>query len=405
MHGGRRYYNSALQFVEDQVESVGVSVKKFCAEVMQDLHPPSTEDPVKGGNDLDMKQNADDEIHSKSKEDSLKDPIREKQSVLKELMTLKKLDDVSLEDPKMERQSAPKEESVVVALEGKGLSHTSLFDGNCDVNPLPPQSSVDPIKRADAGWSFEQGNNDDVAMCKKSSIGIIENPVKESQSEVIASLGDLSGMSLFSRVANENHEKACGMLTEPSSVEIARHNSASKAIHIDSSDVTWHCPDISNAPSSDLSFPVISCQKDLADIVPIPSRRILLVESNGNSGGQSVDVAEENSVTDPGTEMDTAFDNRRLDESCVVVDSNEICFVSPRASKHRSYKKKICDAFASKMRSGKKKEYEQLAICYEDHTPTNQQRAECSTLSNLTRDLDLKTLPSTDLCDSEWELL
>ncbi|XP_010277757.1 PREDICTED: uncharacterized protein LOC104612134 isoform X3 [Nelumbo nucifera] len=349
----------ALQFVEDQVESVGVSVKKFCAEVMQDLHPPSTEDPVKGGNDLDMKQNADDEIHSKSKEDSLKDPIREKQSVLKELMTLKKLDDVSLEDPKMERQSAPKEESVVVALEGKGLSHTSLFDGNCDVNPLPPQSSVDPIKRADAGWSFEQGNNDDVAMCKKSSIGIIENPVKESQSEVIASLGDLSGMSLFSRVANENHEKAC----------------------------------------------VISCQKDLADIVPIPSRRILLVESNGNSGGQSVDVAEENSVTDPGTEMDTAFDNRRLDESCVVVDSNEICFVSPRASKHRSYKKKICDAFASKMRSGKKKEYEQLAICYEDHTPTNQQRAECSTLSNLTRDLDLKTLPSTDLCDSEWELL
>lgn len=36
-----------VKYVENQVEKVGISVKKFYAEIMQDLLPPSDVDPVK----------------------------------------------------------------------------------------------------------------------------------------------------------------------------------------------------------------------------------------------------------------------------------------------------------------------------------------------------------------------
>ncbi|KAL7189676.1 hypothetical protein ACSBR1_039340 [Camellia fascicularis] len=54
----------------------------------------------------------------------------------------------------------------------------------------------------------------------------------------------------------------------------------------------------------------------------------------------------------------------KFDESCVIVDSKLLYSVYCRAQKHRSYKKILQDAFASKKRL--RKEYEQLAILYGD---------------------------------------
>ncbi|CAL1394171.1 unnamed protein product [Linum trigynum] len=41
-------YEDTVKYVENQVQTVGASMKKFYAEVMQDLLPPGSEDPAKG---------------------------------------------------------------------------------------------------------------------------------------------------------------------------------------------------------------------------------------------------------------------------------------------------------------------------------------------------------------------
>ncbi|CAI0461120.1 unnamed protein product [Linum tenue] len=41
-------YEDTVNYVENQVQTVGASMKKFYAEVMQDLLPPGSEDPAKG---------------------------------------------------------------------------------------------------------------------------------------------------------------------------------------------------------------------------------------------------------------------------------------------------------------------------------------------------------------------
>lgn len=57
-----------VKYVENQVQKVGVSVKKFYAEVMQDLLPPSCVDPVKvAAGDLPLKPYTQTDINKKPK--------------------------------------------------------------------------------------------------------------------------------------------------------------------------------------------------------------------------------------------------------------------------------------------------------------------------------------------------
>ncbi|KAF8409017.1 hypothetical protein HHK36_005088 [Tetracentron sinense] len=362
-----------VQYVENQVQTVGASANKICSDVMQDLLPPSSVDPVKGAApDFSLEQNTEIGTDKKSKVGIDEDPIN-----------------IDID------QST---ELDVIALAENKQGHASSFSG------LTP-SSVDPVNGACSKISL--GQNDDVEMYKKSNVDIEENPVKEKphsseMSEVIAPVDKDSRRAGFS--------------------------------------------DSSALPYSDSILPVISCNK-VMEMGLTPSIGVLSAESDGadtstinetvfmmgseiehkqycHSGqleafmlypeiavtGRSeepdTEVSNGNGVTEPGMETIEPFHKVKLEGSCVMVDSNELCFVSHGEGKHRSYKKKIRDAFASKMKLAKKQEYEQLEIWYRDvNAGSNQQRVENSKLSILTRDFDSKQIPTHDFCESDWELL
>ncbi|XAR68288.1 hypothetical protein NMG60_11003366 [Bertholletia excelsa] len=101
-------------------------------------------------------------------------------------------------------------------------------------------------------------------------------------------------------------------------------------------------------------------------------------------------------IADPSLETIELTKKAKLDESCVIVDSRLLHAVSCIAPKHRSYKKILQDAFASKKRL--RREYEQLAILYGDIDEEPDQKP-------LQKLLDANTSSSSDLCDPEWEIL
>ncbi|KAK9269698.1 hypothetical protein L1049_001476 [Liquidambar formosana] len=192
----------------------------------------------------------------------------------------------------------------------------------------------------------------------------------------------------------------------------------------------------SAAPCSESSLNV-SREDNIADMQHASSSSVLSLESNGvetsrineavcvsGPPGNTLDRSWESTqlesfmssfeiersddsgddITDSEMETIELCDKVKLEESCVIVDGNLLHAVSCRARKHRSYRKIIQDAFASKKRIAK--EYEQLAIVYGDiDTEFNEHTAQNLLPSIHTTPLDSKRLPRHDLCDSEWELL
>ncbi|KAE8691595.1 Vignain [Hibiscus syriacus] len=61
-----------------------------------------------------------------------------------------------------------------------------------------------------------------------------------------------------------------------------------------------------------------------------------------------------------------------VDESCIMVNGDELHFHCQKDGKHKPYQKKIRDAISSRMRSTRKKEYRQLALLYGDDANTSE---------------------------------
>ncbi|KAI3939600.1 hypothetical protein MKX01_038555 [Papaver californicum] len=116
-----------------------------------------------------------------------------------------------------------------------------------------------------------------------------------------------------------------------------------------------------------------------------------------------VELEEANYAIGVDTKTVEQFENLKLEDSCVVVQSFPVSY---RDGKNRSYKRKIRDAIASRMGSSKKKEYQQLAIwCADIDAESTQHRFENSSLATLNKNLDSKILSSDQFCESEWEIL
>ncbi|XP_040958717.1 uncharacterized protein [Gossypium hirsutum] len=78
-----------------------------------------------------------------------------------------------------------------------------------------------------------------------------------------------------------------------------------------------------------------------------------------------------------------SFDNTKLEESCIIVDRIELLSVSNNVGKHRSYKKKLQDAFSSKSRFTKRDD--------EQHA--------------LSRQRNKRESQDMEFCESDWEII
>ncbi|XP_043690090.1 uncharacterized protein LOC122640882 isoform X4 [Telopea speciosissima] len=360
------------KIVENQAQSVGVTVKKFYAEVVQDFLPPSSEDTEK------LKEGIDE------------NPIVEEPLLAKELGA--------------------------VSPDGKGLSRRSSFRVFPNISHLLP-SSEDTIKGSGADLSIEQNENSS-AMYGKLKFGVeFTEEDKLSSPKVLEVMAparnDMSGASLLSGLHDEYNGKICNTeATVPTlaSVDAAQCNSTGGVgkICYGLSDAVACVSDVSSASSASLVLPASYVENETG-VGLTPSGGSPATELNGRSESDhynTEEMAEGNDADRSDEETIDACHGVRLEESCILVDYDELHLVSQRTGKNRSYKKKLRDAFASRIRSGKKQQYERLALFYGDaDTGTNNQRAGSFQISTPTRDLDSKKSPTHDFCDSEWELL
>ncbi|KAK9092918.1 hypothetical protein Syun_027829 [Stephania yunnanensis] len=145
---------------------------------------------------------------------------------------------------------------------------------------------------------------------------------------------------------------------------------------------------------ADLVHSGLSYDSKAEDSGLLPSSNISSTKNND----WSVELVKCNVSVEPVVNMNE-FEDVKLGESCMVVDSKEIPSISSRARRPRSYNKKIRDVLVS--RSSKRREYEQLSILHSDLDTVTEVRIEGSIPSMLTKHVVLMD----DSYESDWELL
>ncbi|KAL6134133.1 hypothetical protein ACLB2K_066366 [Fragaria x ananassa] len=358
-------YEDTVKFVEDQVQTVGESVKKFYADVMQDLLCDSSSDrddlsacgfPVEHYSDVD---------NSKSK-------IRKKKEHVK----------VGVEEVKGDLE--------VISAVLKDVNHTGLFHRQ-RVYESCPKSSGNYAK-------LECSRQDHGVRNYNKKIVVRETPIKDRLPGANTAVGkDFSGVSLScGEFSNEDRDTSCD---QP--YEVITPSKPPEGMRCDSMSGSCVVANASQCTDDDVS---VNCQSsDMIVLDKSDGKRWnelldssisgLSAELNGGSINPSVDAIESNIGTH-GTEIIQQSDKPKLEETCVMVSGEELHFVHHTVANYKPYKKKIPKAFTSRTSSARKQEYEQLALWHGHHTKSILEGGEES-----------KKSPTHDFCESEWEIL
>ncbi|XP_031111616.1 uncharacterized protein LOC116015629 isoform X1 [Ipomoea triloba] len=332
-----------VNYVESQVQIVGESVKKFYSEVMQDLRPRSYVDPVKvARNDLSLF--AQNEIEKKAKENLVEQP------------------------------------------------------GGVDMK-LSEDSEVLKGKNNLGGKSLGIGENskDDQSLLKMS--GSV-TPLSEERNRMPSVYENRRGYSM----ARDHITVALPEFGNSECTSSLARGCASKETTTGSCD---HIPVVSmpvisssiGAAASDTTSPVESSGLLVEDFALISSFGGPSLRSSERPQNCNTDVVETFDVTEQVMEMVELIDEQQLEETCVLIEGNKLHFPE-QPVKHKSYKKKIREAFCSK--KGSTREYEHLVAQHEGQ-PLNRE-AEENVMPALVAKLNMK-LSASGFPDSEWEII
>ncbi|KAL3821425.1 hypothetical protein ACJIZ3_007330 [Penstemon smallii] len=399
-----------VKYVENKVQKVGVSVKKFYSEVMQDLLPPSYIDPVKvAAGDLPLNPYA----HTHT--DIIKKP---KQSIF----------DSQKEDKKTETQDE-------------------------NVNHLSPRSSR----------VFVENSNSELCSAKSKKLGIQRRPIgikrisnnKKISSPVNSVSGDTSTKLVCDEFVRQNKDgsectlsaadkiipieslrqkkddykctsDACNKISSPESVSQKKDDSecnlpaSDKILSAENVKQKLDDSEFTSAESEKILSTEFARQKkddyecttssghDLrSECIDASKKDGSVSESNISSNtwevasaGMEVIESDEDNFDMEVIENDEVdfepVEKSKLEETCVLVegdDDNELHFVQG-IKKHKSYKKTIQDALSSKLRSPTKKQ---------------NQFKDCAAKNNaagvLEMNSDKRKLTAQDSFESDWELL
>ncbi|KAA8548353.1 hypothetical protein F0562_000037 [Nyssa sinensis] len=257
-----------VKYVENQVQTVGESVKKFCSDVVQDLLPPLV-DPLKPeAQAVSLKQN--DAIGTYISEPGLvkqiipmppADPPKEAESDLPlgqddDASICKKLD-MCLEEIIAQGDPSPFEELKLVSPENKDSCGASLLSESVDENHengILAVVSPETFVRSAVLESTQK-----------------EGMVCDSSLDEVEFVSSVScGASLFSESVDENHKN--GILAEVSPetfVHGAVLESTQKegTVCDNSLDEVEYVSDVSSTlPSSQLALPVVSSENKTAEL-------------------------------------------------------------------------------------------------------------------------------------------
>ncbi|KAK2665862.1 hypothetical protein Ddye_004436 [Dipteronia dyeriana] len=408
-------YQDTVKYVENQVQTVGASVKKFYSDVMQDILPPSSMDLVKGdaASNMIAEKHHDVGIYKKPK-------IAMKEGAVK-------VDNKPLTD-----------DSQVTADMDKDASHGDSFHGFLIEDTSFHSSSGNNVSGACSDLCSNLYKNR--SMHDKLSLGVTkisreENLRPSETSGAITLTGkDTSRISSFYEL-DKNHEPSCDQIAlRPTPVTLQSTGSNSgeeiwdefESEEKGTPDVLTDSPSYEDCNETENRSAHSSCNGQSANAADIcmnngvvsvmgssadgdvqpnkfSDKGIIVCHSGGQSEDSSTDTVQSSSVVEQESEAIEPVENFKVEETCVLVNEDELHFVPHKEGKYKPYKKKIRDAITSRMRSARKQEYKQLAVRYVEDVKSNQGQAGSSMPTKLVEGTERS--PSPDICEFEWELL
>ncbi|KAL2496815.1 uncharacterized protein Fot_40572 [Forsythia ovata] len=305
-------YQDTVKYMENQVQKVGVSVKKFYSEIMQDLLPPSCVDPVKvAASDLSLNPCAHSDMNEKPKASMLGNSELKKEST---------------------EDKVTADEDV-----GKKLSLSGLGD---------------------------KSNTSSLCKMKESCVA----PGESHTSSLI--------LSVYCAMQKE----------EVSFCTSSPHLLPSESIGM------FLDGDVVSQQGSNISSNKCNIKSGIEEVI---------ISDEGAEDNFDIDIIRNNEVVEQRADITKQDEKSKLEESCVLVEGDKLCFFTPGPARQKSYKKKIREAFLSKLRS-RKEEYGNLVVQY-----GNLDGMEGTEMvipgSNII--FDNVKLQGCNFSDSDWELL
>lgn len=377
----------AVKFVESQVHNVGSNMKKFYADVLQDLASQDSTAPVK----LPVPDLTPDS-HSDAKIDENK-KTRDKEDSDKVVNIF--TNDLKVIDREDGDQVSSLDE------------HVKQGVNSCSRGSIKGSFSMQVTKG--------EQHKDTTVCCKKvpkkdcCRKTTSNNQVLENQDEA----------SLVSEIIHEPATTDHMVLASPqASVEVVgwgwdsreEENETGSCEGIAVDDFTVH---------GQLSTGVLSLRtigEGLAqDYIEMDSS-VQLNAIGGSKTCQSTgelaalsDSGNEN-VTEHNENADLKVDATdeyeiKLEETCVFVNDNNVSFASYKDGKPWSYKKKMIEAFSLKKKLSRRQEYKKLVTQYETANMSSSQKCVDTVTHTISPESNTAELQTREFCESDWELL
>ncbi|PHT76821.1 hypothetical protein T459_20343 [Capsicum annuum] len=364
-----------VKYVENQVNIVGTNVKRFYSEVMQDVHPQCSIDPVKvAAADLSLNPYAHYEIDKKLKA-NLKGSDRGFSNKLN--------DETQVIKGKIKSGGVYKRQNVGI----KEIVRDSHPAKKSDTTCLASGDAVKSSSHSEVRGGFEMASDhvtltSPLASVKGSDSGQAASKVCDHIVQTNVPAADTSINSAASLVAFS--PDSCGILSavffsyllcvitstlaaDTCTKELARNT------RLEISSNSWN-NELANEEINEL-------HEEKSDNLSSSTSKYVNIESE--------------------LELVENFDVSQLEETCVLVEKYKIR-VPHGPAKLKSCKKKLREAFSTKKRLTRK-EYEQLGALYGDQQCNLE--AEDRVMPVLAMNSNTKMLSANDHPESEWEIL
>ncbi|XP_070033266.1 uncharacterized protein [Nicotiana tomentosiformis] len=375
-------YQDTVRYVENQVQTVGASVKRFYSDVMLDMHPHCNIGPVKvAAADLSLNPYAHTEINKKLKA-NLKghNPRGITKKLIDDTQVIKgksknggvyRRQNVGIKE--IVRDSHPpskKSDAIcIVSRDAIKFSSVSKVRGDYEVasDRMAMTSAKASVKGHDSVEAAKEVYNH-IMDINVSAAGISSNAAASDTSLSVESVGknqpDLRNTAAIGELQSDSHAGRC------MDKELAGETG----------------PDIrSNTHNDEVAREEISesCQERS--------------DSYSSTSPKKYDHLNESDV-----EIVEQFDELNLEETCVLVEGGRL-HIPQGSVKRKSYKKKLREVFSTKKKTTRK-EYEQLGALHGDQLPNLE--AEDKVMQVLATSSNTKSLSANDHSESdEWELL
>lgn len=351
-------YQETAKYVENQVQTMGASMKRFYSDVMQDLHPPSSTDPVKvAGADLLLNTYTDFGILKKPKEN-----VKEHTKKIVRVKGFSEKDSSPPSERSYLSNDVSNDNSPALPIGGVSEKNDAVRDEIVEISHL---ASVEVVRgeyrEAEEGKVCNSSLDADVvsddastATAASGTVLLIESSVKKGKK-----LGHISATGILSAESNETCED-CQLISQ-----------------------------IDSHSSGDMQFDQLANGEVYVS----------------HTGDCNMDTIENDDTRDPRTENTGESSRSNLEDTCVLVVGENVDSDSSSQRKNRSYKKKIRQAFSLKMKSARKQEHEQLAAEYVNTNTRSNLESVGTEMPTLAMNSNSKTFETHDFSESDWELL